>query len=91
MYFSAGSPFGESSVVTVMIVPGSWHSTDGDFLEEPAELEGKDLMPGAANTSVGKKFCNMKNNGLFIMLCQVESIKINGRVLPPSEFRTYPR
>ena len=31
--------------MTVMIVPGSWHSTDDDFLEEPAEIEGKDLMP----------------------------------------------
>ena len=41
IYFSAGTPFGENSVVTVMIVPGSWHSTDDDGFNEQAELEGK--------------------------------------------------
>ena len=41
--FSIGSPFGESasSVMTVMIMPGSWHSTTDDEFFGTAELEGK--------------------------------------------------
>lgn len=41
--FSIGSPFGESasSVMTVMIMPGSWHSTTDDGFYETTELEGK--------------------------------------------------
>ena len=65
MYFSIGSPFGEKSLVTVMIMPGGWpHSSD----QEPLELEGKYmvkliiLMPRVVKHNISLILAQIKND-----------------------------